>query len=239
MSLRKMIAVAGLAILLAVAVKARAADLSGTWKGSFELHGDSIPMTLHLTEAAGAVTGTVEGLPTTPAEIHDGKFAGDTVTFWVNTDYQGTTYKLDYTGKMSGDQIAFTFGTEDGSWSAPLTVTRGAEAEAAARDVTGTWKGAFDFEGKSVPLMFHLTQAGGVVTGTVEGLPTTPASIRDWKMDGDSVTFSVLTDYQGETYKLVYTGKVNPENIQFKFGTDDGGWGATLTATKDMPADTQ
>lgn len=240
MSFRKIIAVAGLVICLTLAMNARAADLSGTWKGSFELHGDSIPLTLHLTEAAGAVTGSVEGLPTTPAEIHDGKIAGDTVTFWVNTDYQGTTYKLDYTGKLSGDQIAFTFGTDDGSWSSPLTVTRGAEAPAStATNVTGTWKGAFDFEGNSVPLTFHLTQAGGVVTGTVEGLPTTPASIRDGKMDGDSVTFSVLTDYQGETYKLVYTGKVDADKIQFNFGTDDGGWGTTLTAAEIMQTGTQ
>ena len=65
------------------------------------------------------MTGTVEGLPTTPAEIHDGKIDGDIVTFWVNTEYQGQTYKLVYTGKVSaaGDAIAFTFGTEDLSWT--------------------------------------------------------------------------------------------------------------------------
>lgn len=237
MGKRKTYAVVGLALFLAFALKMRAADLSGTlsgtWKGSFEFNGDSIPLALHLTEVDGAVTGTVEGLPTTPAEIHDGKIAGDTVTFWVNTDYQGTTYKLDYTGKLSGDRIAFTFGTDDGSWSTQLDVTRGAEAQApAATNVTGTWKGAFDFEGTSVPLTFHLTQAGGAVTGDVEGLPTTPAAIHDGKIDGDSVTFSVLTDYQGETYKLVYTGKIGAEKIQFNFGTEDGGWQATLPAAK-------
>ena len=53
------------------------------------------------------MTGTVEGLPTTPAEIHDGKVYGDTVTFWVNTDYQGQTYKLVYKGKIAAGQIVF------------------------------------------------------------------------------------------------------------------------------------
>lgn len=244
MSMRRSIAVAGLAIFLSVAVKTRAADLSGTlsgtWKGSFEFNGDSIPLTLHLTAADGAVTGTVEGLPTTPADIHDGKIAGDAVTFWVNSDYQGTTYRLDYSGKLSGDQIAFTFGTHDGSWSSLLTVKRGAEAEGpAAMDVTGMWKGAFDFEGNSVPLTFQLTQAGGAVTGTVEGLPTTPAAIHDGKMVGDTVTFWVLTDYQGETYKLVCTGKATGGKIAFQLGTEDGGWSTSLTATKDTPAGTQ
>lgn len=237
--MKKTIAAMGLVLFLAVAVKARAADLSGTWKGSFELNGDSIPLTLHLTASDGAVTGTVEG-PLTTAAIHDGKFAGDTVSFWMSTDYQGTTYRVDYSGKISEDQIAFTLGTHDGSWSSPLTVKRSGQALApAATDVTGTWKGAFDFDGNSVPLTFQLTQAGAVVTGTVEGMPTTPAAIHDGKLDGDSVTFWVLTDYQDETYKLVYDGKVNAEKIQFNFGTDDGEWAATITATKDMRAGTR
>lgn len=249
MSMRKTISFAGLVIFLAITVQARAADLSGTWKGSFDLHGESIPLTLHLTQADSAVTGTVEGLPTTPAEIHDGKIAGDTLTFWLNTDYQGTTYKLEYTGKVNGDRIAFNFGTDDGSWSAPLTVTRGAEAQAPAAtaeaqtpaetNVTGTWRGAFDFDGNSVPLTFQLTQAGGAVTGTITGLPTTPAAIHDGKIDSGTVTFSALTDYQGETYKLVFTGKIGEGKIAFDLGTEDGGWSTTLTATKDAPAGDQ
>jgi hypothetical protein len=234
MSMRKMTVLAGIIVSVSVSVTLRAADLSGTWKGSFQFNGDSYPLTMHLTAAGNALTGTVEGLPTTPAEIHDGKIDGDNVTFWLNTDYQGTTYKLVYTGKISGDQIAFTFGTEDGSWSTLLTATRSAEAVPSpeAADVNGTWKGSFDYEGNNVALTFHFTAAGGVVTGTVEGLPTTPADIHEGKMDGDSMTFWVLTDYQGETYKLVYTGKVSAGKIQFNFGTDDGGWSTSLAATK-------
>ncbi|HEV2132922.1 MAG TPA: hypothetical protein VGR47_01540 [Terracidiphilus sp.] len=233
------LAVVALVVLLALTVRARAAnvDVSGTWKGSFEFGGDSYPLTLHLTAAGNTLTGTVEGLPTTPAEIHDGKISGNKVTFWLNTDYEGNTYKLAYTGTVSADQISFMFGTEDGSWSTPMTVTRNAEAAPAApetADVTGTWKGSFDYDGNNVVLTFHLTAASGVVTGTVEGLPTTPAEVHEGKLDGDTVTFWVLTDYQGQTYKLVYTGKVSAEKIAFNFGTDDGGWSTTLTATKAM-----
>ena len=101
------------------------ADVTGTWKGSFDYNGNSVPLTVRLTSAAGAVTGAVEGLPTTPVEIHDGKTVGDTLTFWVNTDYQGQTYKLVYTGKISPGQIVFTLGTDDGSWSTQLTATKG------------------------------------------------------------------------------------------------------------------
>jgi hypothetical protein len=223
----------------AVLPAAHAADVSGTWKGAFDYEGSNVALTFHLTIAGGVVTGTVEGLPTTPAEIHDGKVDGDTVTFWVSTDYQGQTYKLEYKGRISagGDQIAFTFGTEDGGWNAQLTAAKSVDAAPGAApvaiDVTGTWKGAFDFNGNSMPLALHLaSSAGGAVTGTVEGLATTPAEIQDGKVDGETLTFWVNTDYQGQTYKLVFKGKIAAGQIEFTFGTDDGSWSAQLTATK-------
>ncbi len=233
--------IAGLMAFLAVSAFAYAADAGGTWKGAFDFNGSSVPLTFHLTVASGAVTGTVEGLPTTPAEIHDGKVDGPTITFWVNTEYQGQTYKIVYTGKISaaGDEIAFSFGTDDGSWGAQMTAAKSTETSPAAvpaapapADVTGSWKGAFDHDGSSVPLTIHLTSTAGAVTGTVEGLPTTPAEIHDGKVNGDTVTFWVNTDYQGDTYKIVYTGKITAGQIVFTLGTDDGSWSTQLTATK-------
>lgn len=233
--------IAGLMACLALSAAAYGADATGTWKGTFDFQGSSIPLTFHLAVANSAVTGTIEGLPTTPAEIHDGKVAGDTITFWVNTDYQGQTYKIVYTGKLSpaGDEIAFNFGTDDGTWSAQLTVARSADTAPAALapvDLTGTWKGSFDFNGESIPLTIHLATAAGAVTGTVEGLPTTPAEIHDGKVDGDTVKFWVNTDYQGQAYKLVYTGKISAGQIVFTFGTEDGNWSTQLTAIKQAAA---
>ena len=103
-----------------------AADIAGTWKGAFDFNGTNVPVVLTLKAAAeGAVAGTIEGLPTPTTDIHEGKLAGDVFTFWVMTDYQGTPYKLVYRGKLSGDQIVFDFGTEDGSWGSQLIVKRG------------------------------------------------------------------------------------------------------------------
>jgi hypothetical protein len=111
-------------LLALVAVLMSAAEVAGVWKGAFDFNGTTVPLTFNLKTSSDALTGTVEGLPTTPAEVHDGKVDGDNVTFWVNTDYDGQTYKLVYKGKVSGDQIQFNFGTEDGSWGAQLTVKK-------------------------------------------------------------------------------------------------------------------
>jgi hypothetical protein len=112
------------ALCLFLAALAWPASLTGDWKGAFDFEGNSVPVTMHLTAKDAALTGTVEGLPTSPVDIKEGKIVGDSVTFWVNTDYQGSTYKLAFKGKVSGDEIHFQFGTEDGSWGADVVVKR-------------------------------------------------------------------------------------------------------------------
>ena len=211
----------------------RAADLSGTWKGAFDFQGSSVPVTLNLKVAEMAVTGTVEGLPTSPVDIHDGKVDGESITFSVNTDYEGQTYKLIFKGKVSADSIDFDFGTEDGSWGTTMTAKReGAAPAAAAPDISGSWAGAFDFNGASVPVTFKLTTSGATVTGSIEGMGAAPVDIHDGKIDGDTLTFWVNVDYQGQTYQLNYKGKVQAGEIAFDFGTADGSWGASVSAKK-------
>lgn len=216
--------------------------LTGIWTGAFDYQGSRVPLTLHLTADNGAVTGSIEGLPTSPTEIHDGKIDSGKVSFWANTDYQGQTYKLIFNGEASSapGRISFTLGTEDGSWSTSFLARKstGPPAVTAADtpDVTGTWKGSFDFQGRSIPVTMHLTGSGQSVTGTVEGMmesaPEKSIDIHDGKLDGAMLTFWLNTDYQGESYRIVYTGNVANGKIAFTFGTDDGSWSSDLVVAK-------
>jgi len=227
-----------LMVTLLLSPSAGAADVSGTWKGAFDFNGSSVPLAINLKVAGTDVTGTIEGLPNTPADIHEGKIDGDNLTFWVSTDYQGETYKLVYKGKVAADHIDFEFGTEDGSWGTSLTVKKDGAPEAPAPepvkmlDVTGAWKGTFDYNGTSMPLVFNLKSTGAAVTGTAEGMGAAPIEIHDGKIDGDTVTFWLNADYQGQTYQLNYKGKLTANQIAFDFGTSDGGWSANLTVKK-------
>jgi hypothetical protein len=101
-----------------------AADVAGTWKGSFDFNGTPVPLTFNLKTTGAAVTGTIDGLPTEAPEIKEGKIDGDAITFWCMTEYQGMPIKLVYKGKVAADQITFTMGTEDGSFSTDLVVKR-------------------------------------------------------------------------------------------------------------------
>lgn len=233
----------GFAVFLCCLPSLRAADLTGSWTGAFDFQGDSITVTLNMKAADATVTGTVEGLPTSPTQIHDGKIDGNAVTFWVNSDYQGQTYKLLYKGKIDGDRIDFDFGTEDGSWGTSLTVKREGAHEgmpaassamkaAPAVGVTGSWKGNFDFNGMSMPVTFKLQSSGPTVTGTVEGMGPAPVEIHEGKIEGETVSFWINVDYQGQTYALNYKGKIQAAEIDFDFGTADGSWGASVSAKK-------
>ena len=122
--MKNVVRLLGLFAFLAFVPFVHATDVTGTWKGAFDFNGNSVPLTLNLKNSAEAVTGTVDGLPTPAAQIQDGKLQGESVTFWISIDYQGQPVKLVYKGKVSGDEIQFTFGTEDGSWGTELTVKR-------------------------------------------------------------------------------------------------------------------
>lgn len=249
----------GLVAVLCVAPLAGAADASGKWKGSFDLNGTTVPTAMNLKVDGTTVTGTVESQVVAPAEIHEGKVDGDNISFWINVDYQGTPYKVVYKGKIAGDHIDFSMGTEDGSWGTDLTVkkddaampampagaappaspaapavpaTPATPAPPAGMDVTGAWKGAFDLNGTSMPIVLNLKSAGAAVTGTAEGLGPAPIEIQDGKVDGNLVTFWVNTDYQGQTYQLNFKGPATSNQIDFSFGTSGGEWGTTVTVKK-------
>jgi hypothetical protein len=113
------------ALMALTAVLLVAADAAGTWKGSIDVNGTTVPLTFNLKTDGATVSGTIDGLPTEASEIKEGKMDGDSITFWCMTDYQGMPLKLVYKGKLAGDQINFTMATEDGSWSTDLVAKRG------------------------------------------------------------------------------------------------------------------
>jgi hypothetical protein len=51
-------------------------------------------------------------------------------------------------------------------------------------------------------------------------------------LDGDNLSFWIMTEYQGNPIKLVYRGKVSGSEINFDFGTEDGSWGTKVVAKK-------
>jgi hypothetical protein len=96
----------------------------------------------------------------------------------------------------------------------------------------GDWKASVDVNGNDVPLTIHLKVKDTNVTGAIEGMPTTPADIQNGKIEGDNITFTAVTDYEGNSVKLIYKGKIDGDQIKFSVGTDDGSWGVEFVAKR-------
>ncbi|MFN7924960.1 MAG: hypothetical protein U0Q16_32985 [Bryobacteraceae bacterium] len=92
-------------VALGIAVStfvALAADISGKWSGQVSRGGQSVETTFQFTVSGEALTGTVTD-PNGSMKIENGKVAGDTVSFSIETQRGKRTF----TGKVSGDEIKF------------------------------------------------------------------------------------------------------------------------------------
>ncbi|HYP07101.1 MAG TPA: hypothetical protein VER03_12790 [Bryobacteraceae bacterium] len=103
------------ALLLTLTTLASAADLAGTWKGAFTFNDQAVPLSLKL-QGSDQLTGTIEGFASGITDVKDAKVEGENLTFWVMIEYEGSPLKLVFQGKINSGEIAFAFGTEDGSW---------------------------------------------------------------------------------------------------------------------------
>jgi len=101
-----------------------------------------------------------------------------------------------------------------------------------AADVTGQWKSQ---EGDNPPFQFTLKADGAGLTGTMLSMEGKELPIADGKLDGDSISFTVASEWQGQPIKLVAKGKLSGDEIQLTIGTDDGSW-STDTTLKRTPA---
>ena len=99
-----------------------------------------------------------------------------------------------------------------------------------AADITGKWKGAMQTGNRE--LTFDLKADGAKLTGTITGLIDKPVEIKDGKVQGDTVEFWVMSEYQGQPVKLVYKGKASAGEILFNMGNEDGSWGTEVAAKK-------
>jgi hypothetical protein len=93
---------------------------------------------------------------------------------------------------------------------------------ALAADVTGKWTAeAPGRGGQTQQMTINLKADGSTVTGSISG-PRGETDISDGKIDGDTVSFSVVREFQGNSMKINYTGKVSGDTIQFKMQREGG-----------------
>lgn len=96
-------------------------------------------------------------------------------------------------------------------------------SSALAADITGKWKGPM--EGTGADVVLDLKADGATVTGTVSDSEGKPRPITKGTLDGDKISLTVASEYQGNPITLLVTGTVSGETMNLKIQTADGAWG--------------
>lgn len=109
----------GLALLLLVmySLPALAADFNGKWSADFNTQIGEQKYTYEFHVDGTTLTGKAIG-QFGESEIKEGKVDGDNISFVENLNFQGNDLRIEYTGKIDGDEIKLTrkvgdFATEE------------------------------------------------------------------------------------------------------------------------------
>ena len=81
-------------------------------------------------------------------------------------------------------------------------------------DVDGKWSGTVSTPGGDFPVNFTFKADGAKLTGSMLGQDNADIPIKDGKIDGSNISFSVTIDMGGEKMELSYKGVVSPEEIK-------------------------
>jgi hypothetical protein len=102
----------------------------------------------------------------------------------------------------------------------------------AAADITGTWKGTAETPNGTIERTFVFRQEGTKLTGETISQRTGKSEIREGKVEGDKVSFTVNMNFQGNDVKVNYTGTVSGDEIKFRAEAAEGGFGVDYVAKK-------
>lgn len=104
---------------------------------------------------------------------------------------------------------------------------------AAAADISGTWKGTAETQNGTIQRTFVFHQQGTALTGETTSERTGKSEIKDGKVEGDKVTFTVTMNFQGNEFKVNYTGTVGGDEIKFRAEAADGAFGVDYVAKRE------
>lgn len=94
-------------LTLGVVLSAYSADVTGKWTGEYETPRGPMQATFDLKAEGDKLTGKVI-TDRGESEIQDGQVNGDEISFVRVLKFQDREFRIQYKGKVSGDEIQFT-----------------------------------------------------------------------------------------------------------------------------------
>src|SRR5262245_20077143 len=86
---------------------------------------------------------------------------------------------------------------------------------AAAADLSGAWTGQMPTRnGETRDVTFKLKQDAGALTGTMSAFDN-DVPIKEGKVEGDNLSFNVTLEFNGNSFKILFTGVAKGDRIEF------------------------
>ncbi len=116
--MRTKILVMAVVVLSFMLATAWGADITGKWKGSMDMMGQSMELGFNFKVNGSELTGTSIGPQGEEYAISEGKIAGDDLSFVVQVTGQ-MEMKINYKGKVVGEEIKLTMEFDMGGMGGP------------------------------------------------------------------------------------------------------------------------
>lgn len=113
---------------------------------------------------------------------------------------------------------------------APVLMATFAISALAATNLSGTWRGKMD---TGAVALFHLTVTDNNVGGTMRGADDKDHPISQGKLEGDKISFTVDTEWQGMPVKLLVNGSVSGDEMKLHIAADNGYWSTEAVVKKE------
>lgn len=104
-----------------------------------------------------------------------------------------------------------------------LAVLLSCGAQAIAADATGTWTWTVQRGDNTMEQTLKLKQDGEKLTGTISGRQGSEIEIEDGKAEGETITFKVVREFNGNRFVQEYEGKVSEDEIKGEVKFERGG----------------
>jgi hypothetical protein len=87
---------------------------------------------------------------------------------------------------------------------------------AVAADIDGKWTGEIDFGGQKMPVEYTFKADGAKLTGFTPMMEQ-KTEIKDGKIDGNNISFSISFGEGDQGMKIEYKGVVSGDTLKLKF----------------------
>ena len=220
-----------LAILLLLGLPGQlcAAGPAGRWKSEFETQIGRMNYTFELKTDGDKVIGQAirnrDGEMATNT-ITEGKIKDDEISFVEQARIQDQDIRIEYAGKITGDEMKLTrkvgdFGTSD------IVAKREKEAPASIT-IAGKWQSEFDTQIGRQKYLYEFKLDGENLTGTAAHELNDEKASADikGKVTGSDISFNEPFKFQDQVIDITYSGKITGDEMKLTrkvgdFATED------------------